>query len=398
MSDINYILKQFESTEANLKKLDELWYRLQNVIIKLSKDLRFSQKESALYENISRHFKELCQGMPKIDGYEIGYFIKPYSVILRGYIDISKSNDVAYQTNFDEQMFLQGKSLNEYRFKLRQKRRELARHKVFDICAEIEKDLDVLKTLEPTNENGKIEHPIWDKLQQRMDSIHALMGNPRNLPPRWGDMMRHISYGEINDANDIIQSDWPSVRNGLDDALRRKYDPIPVSAEDIGTLVSKKPSGNVVTELQWKSLSPDEFERLIFNLVSNAPGYEAPQWLTHTNAPDKGRDLSVYRVIKDALTEPIRQRVIIACKHYTSRSINITEVSTLVSQAELWRDPPCNVVVIATSGRFTTDAIEKIEKDNTHSNNSFRIEMWPDTTLERLLIERPELIAEFNLR
>lgn len=390
-------MKQFEITEANLKKLEELWDILQEIIVSLSKTLDFSQKEASLYENVSLYFKGLIQGTPRIEGYKIDYLVKPYSLILRNYIDISNTNDIVHKFDFDEEIFLQGQQLNEYKFRLRRKRQELARQKIFEICVEIEKDLDVLQTLNPSNEYGRIEHPIWNDLQQKMDSMQSIIGNSVQLPPRWRDMVRHIGYGQVQDANDIINADWPSIRDGLEEALRRKYDPIPISTEDIGVLVNQKPEGNVVTELKWNNLSPSAFERLIFNLVSSAESYDNPQWLTHTNAPDKGRDLSVYRVIKDALAETIRQRIIIACKHYTSKSVNITEVETLRAQSELWCDPRVDILVIATSGRFTTDAIEKIEKNNGNGKTP-RIEMWSDSTLERLLAQKPELIAEFDLR
>jgi hypothetical protein len=131
--------------------------------------------------------------------------------------------------------------------------------------------------------------------------------------------MRHISYREVSDLRDIESLDWPSVKAGLEQALRKEYDPIPVEVEDLSVLVARKPTGNVVVELKWKELSPTDFERLIYNIVVNTDGYENTQWLTHTNAPDRGRDLSAFRVHKDLLSGVQRQRIIIACKHYTSK-------------------------------------------------------------------------------
>jgi hypothetical protein len=55
------------------------------------------------------------------------------------------------------------------------------------------------------------------------------------------------------------------------------------------------------------------------------------------------------------------------------------------------------VLVIATSGRFTSDAVAYIEKHN-GSDRAPRIEMWPESHLERLLALRPSLIADFGLR
>jgi hypothetical protein len=53
--------------------------------------------------------------------------------------------------------------------------------------------------------------------------------------------------------------------------------------------------------------------------------------------------------------------------------------------------------IIATSGRFTSDAVQWVEQHNGR-HGSPRIEMWAESYLERLLSERPALITEFGLR
>jgi hypothetical protein len=57
----------------------------------------------------------------------------------------------------------------------------------------------------------------------------------------------------------------------------------------------------VTTKLDWSVLSDEDFERLIFLLIADTPRYENPQWLQHTHAPDRGRDLSVTKVENDPL-------------------------------------------------------------------------------------------------
>jgi hypothetical protein len=136
---------------------------------------------------------------------------------------------------------------------------------------------------------------------------------------------------------------------------------------------------------------------LIFTLISDAPGYENPEWLMQTRAPDRGRDLSVTRVIQDELAGTLRLRVVIQCKHWTSRSVNLAETAAAKEQMALWTNPRVDVLVIATSGRFTADAVTWIEAHN-NSGAAPRIEMWPESHLERLLASRPGIIAEFGLR
>ena len=248
---------------------------------------------------------------------------------------------------------------------------------------------------EKPNEGVKGED--WEDLKESVLVIDTLLGSSMKRPPKWLDIRRHMKFELVCDFLDIKHSDWPSIKSGITKGLYGKADPVPVQVKDIGTLVDSKPSGEVITKLKWNLLPEDEFERLIFCLIAESNGYENPEWLTKTNAPDRGRDLSVTRVFNDSLGGVFRQRVIIQCKHQLSKSINLDVVSTLKEQMKLWEPPRVDVHVIATSGRFTTDAIQCIEKNN-QSDTGLRIEMWPESHIERLLASRPALVGEFGLR
>jgi hypothetical protein len=102
-------------------------------------------------------------------------------------------------------------------------------------------------------------------------------------------------------------------------------------------------------------------------------------------------------VIVDSLAGTTRLRVVIQCKHWLQRSIALPDISTAKEQMTLWNDPRVDVLVIATSGRFTADAVQWIEKQN-NIGHAPRIEMWSEPHLERLLAARPALIAESKLR
>ena len=99
----------------------------------------------------------------------------------------------------------------------------------------------------------------------------------------------------------------------------------------------------------------------------------------------------------DSLGGTTRLRTIIQCKHWLQRSVNPTDISSLRDQIRLWEPPRVDVCIIAMSGRFTLDAVALLEKHN-QSDHALRIEMWPDSHLERLVVRRPALIAEFRLR
>lgn len=148
-------------------------------------------------------------------------------------------------------------------------------------------------------------------------------------------MLRHIGFAELQDFRDIQKFDWPRVREGLQKNLFAEDEPLPVSVADLGTLVAAKQKGPIITELNWSKLDDKAFERLLFMLISSEAGYENPQWLMQTRAADRGRDLSVFRVLEDSLAGVIRQRVIIQCKHWQSRSLAISDIAALKEQMAL---------------------------------------------------------------
>ncbi len=148
-------------------------------------------------------------------------------------------------------------------------------------------------------------------------------------------------------------------------------------------------------QVPWDSLEDDQFERLIFDLVNTSRGYRNAQWLTHTNAPDDGRDLSVERVHEDVLGGTLVSRVIVACRHWRSRSTAPAEIAELREQMRLWAPPRVDVLVIATSGRFTNAAVRLIESQN-QSDSSLRIEPWASSHLEGLLARRLDVLQSIQ--
>lgn len=71
--------------------------------------------------------------------------------------------------------------------------------------------------------------------------------------------------------------------------------------------------------------------------------------------------------------------------------------SKVKDQMTHWEPPRVDELIIATTGRFTNDAISFVEKHN-QGNNALYITMWADSDLESILAKRPDLIGEFQLR
>lgn len=390
-------LRQFEAVEANLARLEKLW---EEIVALIPEGVVFfnGSAEALAHEEKCRAFRRIVASMPAIDGWSLEVELYDLDSIAQWRIDAKEIGEFEAMVSCEQAIFRPCDRLREYRSRFAAKRRELVRRRVQALMEEFEVDLKVAQTTAQGKTRGvPIVATEWERMRNTIDQIDTLLGSSAARPPRWADLQRHLHFAQVGDLTDIVAYDWPAVKPALDRSLYGEEDPLPVDVEDLAELTAKHPSGPVATKLQWEALSDEDFERLVFCLIGATPGYENPQWLTRTHAPDRGRDLSVVRVREDALAGTQRSRVIIQCKHWLTRSVGPADVSVARDQMALWEPPPVDVLVICTSGRFTSDAVELIEKHNAGSSR-LAIEMWPESSLERLLAQRPHFVAEFRLR
>ncbi|HCF27118.1 MAG TPA: restriction endonuclease, partial [Cyanobacteria bacterium UBA11049] len=391
-------LRQFEATEANLAKLEKLW----NLLQKNVPDGIVFIEANPVYEDACRSYEHILAGLPRIGGWKPTALPCDLDEIAQSRLDAFEVGEVEIQIEVVRQIEKPGRELREYRFQFNQKRRQLIQNIMFQTFNEIDRLLDQLRESFPIDEASieygkKIEDPAWQILHDKVKQVDVLLGSSVPRPPRWSDMKRHLYYGQTADLRDIIDADWPSVKAGLTTSLYTSNEPIPVGVSDLAELVASSPSGSVLTKLNWEKLSAEDFERLIFNLVASEQNHENTQWLMRTNAPDRGRDLSVYRIYRDRLSSVIRKRVVIQCKHWLNKSISLSDISAIKEQVKLWEPPRVDVLVMATSGRFTADAVNYAERHN-QSDSAMMLELWPESHLETILASSPALVAEFGLR
>jgi hypothetical protein len=386
-------LSQFEVAEANLVKLEALWNELSSLV---PSGIAFGDNPE--YDDRCRAFDALIKALPAIDGWKPDETPADLNDIAQWRFDAQEINEITSQVAIERAIEAPGRQIREYRSRFNQKRRELIRDSLIEMIDNIDADLRALrqlaKGLEP---NVTISRSDWDPVRSHIDEIDALLGSSVVRPGRWQELRRHMHFGMVGDLNDIEKLDWPSVKKGLRQGLYGAHEPLPVGVEDLSQLVAAKPSGTVTTKLVWSNIDPETFERLLFALISMEKNYENPEWLMKTDAPDRGRDLSATRITMDGLSGTRRSRVVIQCRHRQGSSISVSDIATLKEQMGLWGDPRVDVLIIATTGRFSADAVTAIEKNN-GSDTALIIEMWPESHLERLLASRPALIAEFNLR
>lgn len=386
-------LQQFEATEANLGKLEKLW---DEIYAAIPSGISFGANPA--YEDLCRTASEILKHLPKIDGWKPALAFDDLDTIAQNRFEIADLGEPMAEISLERSLEEPGRELREYRFRFNQKRRALINDALDSLIDAVDADIRSIhayvENLEP---HESASGDAWNSLRNHVNQIDTLLGSSVPRPGRWSDLRRHLGFAMIGDFRDIVRMDWPDVKAGLRKGLYGKNDPIPVAVADLSELVSAKPVGPIPTKLNWAKLSDEDFERLIFALISTVQGYENPEWLMQTRAPDRGRDLSVTHIIRDELAGSLRARVIIQCKHWQSKSVSVAEVATLKEQMRLQGEPRVDVLVIATSGRFSTDAVHAIEAHNA-ADSALRIEMWAESHLEMLLAARPALIAEFKLR
>jgi hypothetical protein len=388
-------LRAFEAAEANVVRLETLWSAIEE---EFPTGAMF-QAASPQYEDRCRAYIAILDALPSIDSWKPSETPLSLSDVNHLTIGAHEVGDVEAHMSVHDQLSAPGRELREYRFRLNRQRRQLVRDVIADRIATIDAAILRLQRVIPQEpvSNELVTASDFENIRDSVDAIETLLGSSIKRPNRWSDLRRHLRFGQIGDLIDIVNFDWPAVRGGLQTDLYAPDEPIPVGVADLATLARSRPKGKVPARLKWEHLAAEDFERLIFALINMATGYENPQWLMRTNAPDRGRDLSVTRVNGDSLAGTTRMRVIIQCRHGLTQSISPIEVTTLRDQMALWEPPRIDVLVIATTGRFTSDAVALIEKHN-QSDRALRIEMWPESHLEGLLAERPAAIAEFGLR
>lgn len=392
-SPLNSALRRFEATEANLAKAEKALARMEAGV---PQGIAFGNDPD--YDDACRSFLALIAALPKIDGWKPDIRLMDLDEIAQHRFDAQEAGEIEAVMSVERQIAEPSKQLREYRYKFIHKRRQLVRDALDDVINAVDGNLrDLAPILSGDKGNEDVTHPAFEGLKEQIAQIATLIGSSVQKPPRWGDLHRHLYFGMTGDLHDIIKHDWPAVKTGLRETMYGEDEPLPIDVDDLGALVSTKPRGAVATRLSWDKLSEEDFERLMFALISSEGGYENPEWLMKTTAPDRGRDLSVWRVHADSLGGTIRHRVIIQCKHWLTKSVSPAEISTLREQMKLWEPPRVDIHIIATSGRFTSDAVALVERHN-QSDTALRIEMWPESHLERLLASRPALIAQFGLR
>jgi Restriction endonuclease len=389
--DMRSALEQFERAELNAARLAKLWdaYRAN-----MPDDIAFGL-DSIESDNVRREWARLVQALPAIDGFRPDSDLMSYDAIASCRLDYREIGEFEATISFERAVESPGRELADYQYRLKNERRRLTHHALNEAIHEVDdllaqtQEIDRGRAFPGSSENG------WETLNRCWEQIHGLLATDMPSNGRWSDMARHLHFAEPHDLRDIYNMDWPSIRQSILDHVFQG-EPLRVEVEDLAVYRTSSPTGTVSTSLNWAVLDDDAFERVVLGIVESLEGYENARRLMKTRAADKGRDLSADRIIRDGLGGTRRVPIMIQCKHYQSRSVDIDECIKSVEQAKLWTEANFRVVIVATSGHFTQQAVEWLEK-RAADGLLPAVEFLAQSDLERLLASKPAIRTAFGL-
>lgn len=388
--DLEQAMQQFDAVEANIEKVARAWDRLRALIPQGYFFSGAGDPAAVEYRRLYHEFCELLTGLPEIDGWTVTSLPMDFDEIGRSRLDVEEIGEFEAKVSLEDRIDEPAKQIDEYRIRFARERRKLVRRRLEELVTLVD---GVIAT--PVVEGAAVWSG-WGELRELSGEIDRLL-NTDASGRVWSDFRRHMSFAMEVDRHDIKERDWPVIRREIHKFVYDASVPTPVTISDLGSLVQSQPSGPVCTKIEWKVIDGEAFENLVFDLIIGTRGYENPQWLMQTNAPDRARDISVTRVHDDALIGILRQRMIIQCKHWLSKSVADTDIANALTKMAHWEPPAVDIMVVATTGRFTADAVRWVEQHN-HQGKRPLIELWPENAIERMLARRAPLVVKYGLR
>lgn len=385
--DLEEVVRRFDRVAANVAKLESVWERVQPMI-----PTSVAMGSPPEYDDLLRQWDNLRTGLPPVDGFTVATPLPNHDELGLAFID----RDAFESIPLFEAGERPGKELAEYKFRLNRARRKAIRGRLEELEDTVSILLAQIVAGIPRDSGEELRGERQESFRQLIAEIETLLGDTVNRSDRWGYLHRHMAWTQGQDWHDILEIDWPAVRQDLVAAMSSPEDPIDVPNEDLGQLAATT-TGGVTVGLPWERLTDAGFETLLYDLVRSYPSHSNAQLLMRTNASDRGRDLSFQRQMVDDTGTVRVERIVVQAKHWLSKSVSVVELTTLLGQMSLWEPPTVHGLVVATTGRFTSDAVAFAERHNDKSLRP-RLELWPDTHLETMLSQKPSIAAGHGLR
>lgn len=212
-SPLNSALRQFDSAEGNLAKLERLWTKIESAI---PSGIAFG--ESPDVENYCRSYAHILEHLPSIDGEKPTTIPMDLDEIGQCRLDATELGEIEIHISTEQTITAPGRELREYRFNLDRARRHLVRESLEETISHIDSDLRKIKASpDYSRERGFAidSAELLSSLKKHIDALAMMLGKDLPRRSRWADLNRHLRSGQTNDLRDIIDYDWPDVKSVL---------------------------------------------------------------------------------------------------------------------------------------------------------------------------------------
>lgn len=210
--DLNEAIGDFDAAETTLRRLESVWERLAALV---PPGISFigDSPDGIEYEDLCRAFRDLIAGLPPIDGFRIDAQPMPLDDIAQNRLDAQEVGYIEAVTDVQAGIAQPGEAIREYRFRFNRARRRVARDRILELIAEIEAQLQSL-TSRIDSDREPITDPEWGELREAFSEVERLAGSSTPRKGRWGELRRHLAWGQGVDLHDIALHDWPTPGRG----------------------------------------------------------------------------------------------------------------------------------------------------------------------------------------
>lgn len=241
--NLDDLLQVMDRAAANLAELDLVWERAQPMLP--NGPSRGSSRE---YDDLRRAWSALLSGLPPIDGWTVTGELPDADAAGQAYVDYAEIGMSPF--GLMKELEEPGNQLDEYRFRLSQARRRAIHERLNDLTSMVSRTLPQIVEGVPRDSTDRLSDDRTATIEDSISEIERLLGDTTERVGRWGDLHRHMHFGQGHDWHDIIEVDWPSVRADIEAASLAESDPLPVPGIDLGVAASARPSGGVSLTLE----------------------------------------------------------------------------------------------------------------------------------------------------
>jgi hypothetical protein len=129
-------------------------------------------------------------------------------------------------------------------------------------------------------------------------------------------------------------------------------------------------------KINWKSISPEDFERLC-SILLEKNGFNNIEWHGQGGG-DKGRDIVCTKVIEPLPSVSELQKWLVQCKRYTEKRISKSELHELFASAREHKPQALLLIITDVLNSALKDWINQVKKEF-----SFQIFIWEENHIQR---------------